>query len=425
METAVETTMLHFTIEGEFLTNFIRGVWVEGRLKYALELLDSSNCPKEWWLPILTGKAKMVGENELHIEEDNVESLYGISLQVEALVPRLEDQLIRAKADLIAAEERLSYWPLRMDIEGVRYKTGKMGWMDNYSAPIDEALSRVRGEEVIQLSPLFDFVYPLVGKTMKDFPEHRVIQLIKNEYIDYEHPRYLPNMRKEAYKPLTVKGVFEKEVEEENKLMGAEVIETVVDDYENGKVIKKQFKFPEAIKNYPGVDFKILKNPWEGEEGISKEIEDHSLTKPIPWNIGSGVEYIQNEVRHFVKDPKAPREVFLEITSWRGISPEAIHYYGKLHFWGLSVIEEGKEDSGYSTSYFGKELKSIQSTDVKLTRLVTKRDLKMDKGRTFEGFRLNSHTNRFDTKKDVIKRGKEIFQKFFGEGWKLKVEDNS
>jgi hypothetical protein len=75
------------------------------------------------------------------------------------------------------------------------------------------------------------------------------------------------------------------------------------------------------------------------------------------------------------------------------------------------------------TSYFGKDLKVLQSIDIKLTRPITSKDMKMEGGRRFEGYNAGDSTNRFDTKKEVIERGKEIFGKFFGEGWKLKIED--
>lgn len=52
---------VHFSIDFEWLTDHIRALWAEGRYKNALDLLDSSNCPKDQHKAILLGKLKMVG----------------------------------------------------------------------------------------------------------------------------------------------------------------------------------------------------------------------------------------------------------------------------------------------------------------------------------------------------------------------------
>lgn len=62
---------VHFSVDFEWLTKFIRDLWTEGSFKQALDVLESSNCPERYHKDILRGKKKMVGIDEGHIENDN------------------------------------------------------------------------------------------------------------------------------------------------------------------------------------------------------------------------------------------------------------------------------------------------------------------------------------------------------------------
>ena len=61
---------LHFSIDLEWLTGFIRQAWSEGRYQYAYDLLKSSGCPAEYHDEIIRGNVRMVGVNEGTTESD-------------------------------------------------------------------------------------------------------------------------------------------------------------------------------------------------------------------------------------------------------------------------------------------------------------------------------------------------------------------
>jgi len=62
---------VHFSIDGEWLTDFIRTGWSEGRYQWAMDTLDASGCPAEYHNDVLRGNLKMVGVNELYIAKDD------------------------------------------------------------------------------------------------------------------------------------------------------------------------------------------------------------------------------------------------------------------------------------------------------------------------------------------------------------------
>lgn len=71
MSTVLETHIVHFSIDGEWLTDFIRQGWSEGRYEWAFKALEYSGCSQEYHYDILRGNLKMVGVNEMRLEKDD------------------------------------------------------------------------------------------------------------------------------------------------------------------------------------------------------------------------------------------------------------------------------------------------------------------------------------------------------------------
>ena len=66
---------LHFKVSGEFLTNFVRDLYMEGRkLNDVIEILQvctAGDMTMEIAQGIILGKYKLVGENEFTLEPDD------------------------------------------------------------------------------------------------------------------------------------------------------------------------------------------------------------------------------------------------------------------------------------------------------------------------------------------------------------------
>lgn len=80
-----EINKVHFSIEGEFLTNFFRELWIENKCIEAYNGIKTSligELSHGIVTDILTGQGKLIGENELNFIKDNTKNLHGISLTI-------------------------------------------------------------------------------------------------------------------------------------------------------------------------------------------------------------------------------------------------------------------------------------------------------------------------------------------------------
>jgi hypothetical protein len=147
----------------------------------------------------------------------------------------------------------------------------------------------------------------------------------------------------------------------------------------------------------------------------------------IPVNIGCGclfrdTRYKTNKMMYTDSIRRGGRdtEVSLRITSYIGISPGAIHYYGTLNFNTPDVHPEGQPTT--STSVF--DLNLFNGGNIQLTRKLESWEFeKYKKEKTYKGWRPGDSYSGFYTEEDVIERGKQVFQDLFGEGWELKIEE--
>jgi len=142
----------------------------------------------------------------------------------------------------------------------------------------------------------------------------------------------------------------------------------------------------------------------------------------IPLNIGRGVQmYDKGYKQRLYTDNENPgghdAEVTLKVSSWIGISPGAIHYYGNLQFRTAPVHPMGEPTC--STSCY--DIPLFEYGDIQLTRVLERWEFRQYKG-TYDGWHVGDRYSGFYTPEDVIKRGQEVFEDLFGEGWKLVIE---
>jgi hypothetical protein len=156
------------------------------------------------------------------------------------------------------------------------------------------------------------------------------------------------------------------------------------------------------------------------KEGV---IPNRDSEGKIPLNIGRGVHmYDKGYKKELYTDKKNPgghdAEVTLKVSSWIGISPGAIHYYGRLHFRSADVHPMGEPTC--STSCY--DIPLFEYGDIQLTRVLERWEFSEYK-KTYEDWYVGDRYSGFYTPEDVIKRGKEVFADLFGPGWKLVIEE--
>jgi len=126
--------------------------------------------------------------------------------------------------------------------------------------------------------------------------------------------------------------------------------------------------------------------------------------------------------------------VRIKITSYRGISWNAVHYYAAIEADGIIRCYEDSSDpkrlisvSGYLGEEFNslpREKKDIWGNDyhIEVARPVTKADIAKDP-RRWERYTPGDNTNAFNTAEEAEEMAKAIVAARFGEGWKIEIDN--
>lgn len=125
------------------------------------------------------------------------------------------------------------------------------------------------------------------------------------------------------------------------------------------------------------------------------------------------------------KKKSKTRCVKLEISSFRGVSWGAIHYYGKLIADGIDF--QYLDNPSTTTSNWDAEKKSPLYQwhyEFELRRPTTSEEIERDPDR-WHGYDPGDFTQSFDTKEEIIALAKECFKMRFKGEWELWVEDNT
>ena len=122
------------------------------------------------------------------------------------------------------------------------------------------------------------------------------------------------------------------------------------------------------------------------------------------------------------------RRIVLRITSFRGVSFNAIHYYGKIEADGFNIVDgEGYTHSGYIGDEFKSWPKEKQDLydhvySIEIVRPVTQEEIDKDPER-WKFYYAGAKTNGFETQQEIIDIAKKIVAIRFPEGWEpLEIE---
>ena len=143
----------------------------------------------------------------------------------------------------------------------------------------------------------------------------------------------------------------------------------------------------------------------------------------IPTNLGcnalfADTRYDKRSLMYTDPDRRnQDKKATLNITTWMGTSPGAIHYYAKIKFHALDVHPEGQPDT--STSVF--DLPLYKYGTIEVTRKLEASEFKKHPG-VYDGWYKGDNYGGFYTQEEAIKAGKKVFKDLFSEDWKLKVE---
>ena len=170
----------------------------------------------------------------------------------------------------------------------------------------------------------------------------------------------------------------------------------------------------------------------EKTENISKELKyalDHSRDEgcyPDVFPSDYGSDFHLDEHPNYFPIIHNPRNITLEISSYRGICADAVHYYGVLKADGISICS--KSDSGVLTShggYLGEEFKNLpkikqDSYDryykINVVHILTEEEINADPQR-WENYWPGFKSNAFESVGEIEKIAKKIVAARFPEGY--------
>lgn len=167
------------------------------------------------------------------------------------------------------------------------------------------------------------------------------------------------------------------------------------------------------------------------EDNIHDYMNNYEFDFPLEIDDKAGLDFKDEETRAiphftgiFAKKSKT-RCVKLEITSFRGISWGAIHYYGKLIADGIDF--QCLENPQVTTSkWYAKKINPFYQWryEFELRRPATQEEINHDPER-WHGYHPGDFTTSFDTKEEIIALAKQCFKMRFSGEWELWVEDRT
>lgn len=169
------------------------------------------------------------------------------------------------------------------------------------------------------------------------------------------------------------------------------------------------------------------------QEAVDRSYDRGRYPDFFPIDLGDDFK-LESRPELFVKIPQ-PREVRIEITSYRGISWNAVHYYAAIKADGIRRCyyeDFGGEKrltstAGYICEEFSrlpKEKQDIWGGDyhIEVARPVTQADIDNDP-RRWEGYAPDDNTNAFNSAEEAEEAARAIVSARFAEEWKVIIDN--
>lgn len=194
------------------------------------------------------------------------------------------------------------------------------------------------------------------------------------------------------------------------------------------KVTKAKFTPDDAEGFYVDKNnsYKIINANGYTKEQLSTELPEQDVDYieqgiKIPVNYGMGIEVIHDGKHYIFKRGGnwGKAVVTLDITTWRGISCGALHYYGKLEI-RMPEMTQIDAPSTLSSNFF---IPMFENHTIELTQVLEQWEI----DKYPENYQYNHagdiHRG-FYSPDGLRRRGKEVFEQIFGEGWEFKVDEH-
>jgi hypothetical protein len=211
--------------------------------------------------------------------------------------------------------------------------------------------------------------------------------------------------------------VLRKEEENKNKAIAITEKKRLA---EEAKLELKARKLREAGKQFGDILI-VDDNGWNLNEELPDQDWMFKEDFKIPVDFGMGVKTtMKGDTYTYKRNPRKKPTVTLEISTWKGMGADAIHYYGKLNIDLPDMERDDQPGHTCSISGFGG-IPMYSNSQIELTQILEQWEI--DKyPRNYKHRRPGEHNRGFYAVEGVKRRGKEVFEKLFGEGWTLKID---
>ena len=151
------------------------------------------------------------------------------------------------------------------------------------------------------------------------------------------------------------------------------------------------------------------------------------LTEPLSYKANRFPQIIDFDELEKIEPPKGytfkiySRDLKIDISTFRGMCPGAVHYYCQIEFHSPSLYKGNTTGFGYGWPEVGKICRWQKMDE---NRPITERDL-ADKYVDWTGYRVGDMTHRWTNIQNAIKCAKKVIKLRFRNYGKIEVENNT
>ena len=167
---------------------------------------------------------------------------------------------------------------------------------------------------------------------------------------------------------------------------------------------------------------------------VPKEIMECSSDRgvlPEYFNINVGLDFKLKTRPELYAKVNNPRTVKIILTTFRGLSWDAVHYYSKIEADGIYIVDP---ETNYSIGgYICEEYKNLPKEkdaiwswkyEIEVERYITQQELDENPNR-WRGYELGWTTNAFYTKEDALAQALKIVEARFSPEWTVEIDDRT
>lgn len=165
------------------------------------------------------------------------------------------------------------------------------------------------------------------------------------------------------------------------------------------------------------------------KEAVDLSLECGNFPDVIP--VDFGLDLVLKTKPEYTISANNPRKIRIQISTYRGISAGAIHYYACIKADGIIISEQKENKTTIHGGYICEEYAKICQKNrgkynseytIEVLRNLSKEEVEDDPIR-WENYRPGDKTNAFYTKIEALEQAIKIAKLRFGKGWVLDLDE--